>query len=215
MAIQSFWLLLSWAPFRGLHTRACNYHAKSQALPANNFSVCIAVSPSSVKDMGSCSFAGLSKPGSFLQLLSLESGFCSRPGTTTLGAAGLHMSRPAPPCAPLSPTAPTVTKALQPSVTLQSAACSHMAYTRMHKEEEAELVCCISAIRALLCLKRKTYLLEEIPWNQSFSPQVSNTGPLEALFGHSHYHFTFHSANTLHFYHQKTEIKFQSWLAVF
>lgn len=44
--------------------------------------------------------------------------------------------------------------------------------------------------------KRKINLFEEIPWNQSFSPQMSDTGPLESYFGPLYCSFT----KTLYFY---------------
>lgn len=126
-----------------------------------------------MNDMGSCSFAGLREPGSFLQLLSVESGFCSGPGTMALGAAGWHMRRSAGHCSPRTATAPAVTRTLRPSVTLWLAACSHIAY-RCTREEKQSLS--VTFLPLGLFLKRKMCLLEEIPWNQSLSPQVPNTG---------------------------------------
>lgn len=51
-----------------------------------------------MNDMGSCSFAGLRDRGSFLQLFSVESGFCSRARTMGSSAAGWHRRRSAQHC---------------------------------------------------------------------------------------------------------------------
>lgn len=163
-----------------------------------------------MNDMGSCSFAGLRERGSFLQLLSVESGFCSRPGTMALGAAGWHMLRCAQHCSPLSATAPTVTRTLRPSVTLWLAACSHIACRRTREGKQSLSVV---FLQLGLCLKRKIHLLEEISWNQSFSPQVSNTGLPESYVDlHTTTLLLIHQIFS--FCYQKTEIEFQSWLAL-
>lgn len=98
-----------------------------------------------MNDTGSCSFAGLGERGSFLQLLSVESGFRGRAGTMALGTAGWHIPGSAGHCSPLSAAAPAVTKTLRPSVTLRLSACSHIAHRCTGKE--AESACSPSARR--------------------------------------------------------------------
>lgn len=86
--------------------------------------------------------------------------------------AGMHRA-----LFPISAAAPAVTRTLWPSVTVWRAAWSHIAY-RCPRKEKRSLP---SAFLQLgLFLKRKIHSLDEIPWNWSFNPEVSNTRLLQS-----------------------------------
>lgn len=128
-----------------------------------------------MRDMGRCSFAGLGERGSFLQLLSVEWGFLGRLGTMVLGTAGWHMPGCEGLCSALTKDPAAICYLAVSSVF------SHCPQRRRHSLPAALL-------QGGIFPKTKINLLEEIPWNQSFSSQVSDTELLE-----SYFHFTVHS----------------------
>lgn len=128
-----------------------------------------------MRNMGRCSFAGLGERGSFLQLLSVEWGFLGRLGTMVLGTAGWHMPGCEGLCSALTKDPAAICYLAVSSVF------SHCPQRRRHSLPAALL-------QGGIFPKTKINLLEEIPWNQSFSSQVSATELLE-----SYFHFTVHS----------------------
>lgn len=99
-----------------------------------------------MNDMGSCSFAGLRDRGSFLQLFSVESGFCSRARTMGSSAAGWHRRRSAQHCQGGS---------VAICYLVVSSTFSHCP----QPHQETGRVCAFTALQLWLFLNRKTDIL--------------------------------------------------------